>query len=346
MVDNYQNYWKKLIRYPYEEHYPFQVKELSVSYLDIRNLFVILRQIVKQKVNAYSLDLDNNSISEIQNKLKSLKSGGLSIELKDLLKKLSEKMYRKGGQNYKMFRYEDSKPYHKECGNFLPSEIKRACFNCHKVIVPQKIYSKEEYKIKYQTGFLERLTCPECRKQFTKKDINCPSCNPDDLPLDLLKRRFADANPNKAYIFPDNRKNLCWSNPKIIFNEQFFNSILKGIELEQDVYSKLIERGIPPTEILVSTRVKTSVNTDYGIEIDILFIDHLKGKIKGYQEALWAIEVKNWEKKIDIDTVLKFYEEVRPITKHLMFISPSGYDDNVQHKLSNEIRLLTSIDDL
>lgn len=335
--------WDQLIRYTYVKNYPFQVKELSLNFLDIRDLFVILSKIVKQRRSGYSLDLDSYTISNIQNELNALSKGGLGIKLKEVLKKLSEKKYRKGGQNYNMFQYKDPKPYHTICGKSLPQEIKRVCFKCHALIIPQKIRSKEEYETKYKTGYKEVLECPKCGNRFTKNDINCPSCNPRDLPQDIFRKIYPNSNPNSAYIFPDKKEHLSWSDSRIIFDKTFFNSILKGIELEQKIYHQLIDKGIPPTQILVSTLVETPANAGYGTEIDILFIDNLVGKInENYQKRiLWAIEIKNWKQEVDKNTVLKFYNEVSPITPHLMFISPKGYENDVfREGLQHKIRLL------
>ena len=319
-------FWKDLIRYDFIENYPFSLEELSVSYNDIRNLLVILREMILNKNTDYSLELDKNNITEIQNKLKVHRTAGLGMSLEDLSRLLSKKEYCKGGKFYKIFDFQEPQPYHKICGNRFPPKIFRACFFCHEIIVPQEIFTKNIYE-SMNSEFRQMLKCPKCQKKIYIRDLNCPVCNPQDLRETEFRKRLPTEDPKKAYVFPDQ---LGWTNPKIVFNRDFFNTILKGIELEQEVYAKLKNAGIPENKIMLSTRVSTGLNNGWGTEIDILFADTLQGKVKDRSFwILWAIEVKNQEAKVDKKTFIKFFEEVNQITPNLIIVSNGGFEQDV-----------------
>ncbi|NHI93414.1 MAG: NERD domain-containing protein [Candidatus Lokiarchaeota archaeon] len=99
---------------------------------------------------------------------------------------------------------------------------------------------------------------------------------------------------------------------------------MKGIEFEQEIYHKL-KTYITDDKILVSTRIFTG-KSPWGVEIDILFLDQIIGKVKRFhKDELWAIEIKNHEEKIDIEHIKKFYDDISGITKNLYFISKNGF---------------------
>ena len=323
--------WRRLIGYEFEEHYPFKVEELGLSYLDVRNLLVILRKIIIEMNTNYSLNLDDTTEELIKNRLKILKHGGSGITLENLLRKLSKIKYKKMGRSHNMFTFHEPKPFHKLCGNPLPPVIKRACFNCHKVIIPQPIWSKEVSKL--IPILKQELTCPECKKKFSNKTLNCPYCNPEDLSMEIYKNRFPNENPEKAYIFHDDKDSLDWTSPKIEFNRDFFITILKGIEFEQEIYYEL-KKNILDNQIKLSTMIKTNPNDDWGVEIDILFLDKMKGKIRKSLWVLCAIEVKNWVIKVDSSLIEEFYAKVSPITNNLTFINKGGYSPDAYSRAS------------
>lgn len=324
--------WDDLIKYKLETHYPFDLQGLSMKYLGIRDLLTLMSKKIRFNLaygegTDYSLVLDEKNILSLKNDFEELRKGEIIYSLEDLLQKLSKKVYRKGNQEYNMFDFIRAKPFCPNCKEELPDVLPRRCKNCNELTMKQKIIAKEFYE-HFRSDFKQILQCEKCHEKVPVKHLNCPTCNPRDLPSST----FSEEERESAYIFLDQ---LIWGPSKIVFHSQFFETVLKGLEFEQDLYNEL-KKHIPEPQIKISTRILTGINDGWGVEVDLLVADKLQGKFRDIHEwVLVAIEAKNQESKVDKDVVQKFYDEVRPISDKLRLImaSANGFTDEARHLL-------------
>ena len=156
----------------------------------------------------------------------------------ELLKDLSIIFFEKGGRKIKMFEFQKESPCCNKCGNPLPEKINRVHYPCRTTSI-QEIKSKEFYD-NLTSGYsdVQRLYCQKCKKSFGVRNIICPVCNPrDEMGGDYMFKDQIDWRPSRIEFYPD-----------------FFDTILKGIEYEQEIYNFLKSKD-SEEQILISTKV-------------------------------------------------------------------------------------------
>jgi len=300
--------WSNLIKYPFRPHHPFKVEDLGMEYTGVRELIVIIRELIfRDNPQGYSLELNNAIKQEILTQLKLIRRGEVGKTLDELLKDLSKMFFEKGGRKIKMFEFQKESPCCNKCGTPLPEKITRVHYPCRTTTI-QEIKSKEFYD-NLTSGYsdLQQLYCEKCKKYFRVRNIICPICNPED--------EFG-----KDYMFKDQ---IVWNSSRIDFNPEFFNTVLKGIAYEQEIYNLLKSEG-SEEQILISTKVETGDNDGWGLEIDLLFAERHPEPLFSPEWNLWAIEAKNHAGPITGEELETFYKNTSKITHNLVFFSKNN----------------------